>query len=251
MEIKRKPFQGVSNIIRFNWHFYLIASWTIVAIFLIKIYLPSPIQWLINSLLIIVIAVISISIFISYYIYDFSGLYQLKWLPDLNKHKSLNITAGFDETSELIKNNFKTAELLICDFYDHLGKKEISIIRARKAYPPNKDSISISTTQLDFKDNSFDHCIAILAAHEIRAEQDRILLFKELYRITKSTGTIFITEHLRDWKNFMAYNIGFLHFHSKASWLNTFSKSGFKVKQEMKSTPFITTFILEKDGTTT
>ena len=25
MAVARKPFQGVSNIIRFNWHFYLLA----------------------------------------------------------------------------------------------------------------------------------------------------------------------------------------------------------------------------------
>jgi hypothetical protein len=51
---------------------------------------------------------------------------------------------------------------------------------------------------------------------------------------------------LRDLPNFMAYNIGYFHFLSKASWLDTFEKTQLTLKTELKITPFISTFLLEK-----
>jgi hypothetical protein len=47
----------------------------------------------------------------------------------------------------------------------------------------------------------------------------------------------------------MAYNFGFFHFHSKNTWLKTFHRSGLTITNEIKITPFITTFILDKNGT--
>ena len=88
----------------------------------------------------------------------------------------------------------------------------------------------------------------IFAAHEIRNEEERSLFFKELARILKPGGNIVVTEHLKDLPNFMAYNIGFLHFHSKRSWLTTFKSADLILKKETKQTPFISTFILCKNG---
>lgn len=90
----------------------------------------------------------------------------------------------------------------------------------------------------------------ILSAHEIRNEIERIELFKELNRVIKLNGQIYVTEHLRDFPNFLAYNIGFFHFHTKSSWLKTFNDANLKIRQEIKLTPFISTFILYKNGNT-
>jgi hypothetical protein len=57
-----------------------------------------------------------------------------------------------------------------------------------------------------------------------------------------------VTEHLRDPANFLAYTIGFLHFHSRRTWLDTFQSAGLRVEREVKTTPFVTTFFLAKDG---
>ncbi|MEO7045031.1 MAG: methyltransferase, partial [Ferruginibacter sp.] len=97
---------------------------------------------------------------------------------------------------------------------------------------------------------SIDKIFTILSAHEIRDDKERVSFFEELHRVLNSTGQIIVTEHLRDTANFLAYNIGFFHFHSKATWLKTFQLSGFQIVNEIKITPFITTFILEKNGTT-
>ena len=83
----------------------------------------------------------------------------------------------------------------------------------------------------------------------------RIVVINSLEDVKQSSpmkntpkGQVIVTEHLRDTANFIAYNIGFLHFHSKETWLQTFRNAGFKVFQEIKITPFISTFILTKNG---
>lgn len=250
MELNRKPLQGVLNIIRFNWHFYLIAGTVLFSLIILREYQPIQIQPLILLFVLVTIVTILISLIVSFYIYDLSGFYKLNWLPDAHKKSILNINAGFDETSNIIKTHFPNSHLTICDFYDPAKHTEVSIKRARNAYPQPENIIQVSTSKLPFADSSFDYCLAILSAHEIRDEKERIDFFRELNRITKSTGQIFVTEHLRDLNNFMAYTIGFFHFHSRARWLSTFEKANLQLKNEIKHTPFITIFTLQKNGIT-
>jgi len=250
MEVKRKPFQGVLNIIRFNWHFYLLAGLLLIGLLCFRLTLPQIIQPVALWLSILAILTLSLSLLISFHIYDRSDLYTLNWLPNSDNKKVLNINAGFDETSEIIKSKYPDTELTICDFYNPDKHTEISIERARKAYPPSPTTIQVSTDKLPFQENFFDYTLAILSAHEIRDSRERIQFFKELNRVTKPRGQIFVTEHLRDINNFAIYTVGFFHFFSKTTWVNTFKKSNLKVKSEIKTTPFITTFILIKDGDT-
>lgn len=248
MELKRKPFQGVWNIIRFNRHFYLAACIVLTSLIIIRPYLPGQLQTIIFWMAVLAALSVTISLLVSLYVYDLSDLYRFRWLPDLTNKKILNINAGFDETSAIITNRFPQSVLTICDFYHPDRHTEISIRRARKAYPPHPHTIPVSTNNLPFGDHSFDYVLAILSAHEIRDEQERIHFFKELSRVTTPTGQIFVTEHLRDFNNGIAYTFGFFHFHSKAGWLHTFAQANLVVKAEIKTTPFVTTFILEQYG---
>jgi ubiquinone/menaquinone biosynthesis C-methylase UbiE len=248
--IIRKPFQGVGNIIRFNWHYYALSALLVVFIFIIQRYFAFSVTG--NILAILIICTTIISLAVSAYIYDFSDLYKLSWLNDL-KHseneKIININAGFDETSSLIKSKFENCELFVADFYDPQKHTEISIKRARSAYPPFPNTQQISTTHLPIKDNSTDKVFTIFSAHEIRNQAERIAFFKELNRVLKPSGQVMVTEHLRDTPNFLAYNIGFFHFYSRATWVTIFRLAGLTVSKEIKTTPFITTFILQKNGT--
>ena len=246
MELKRKPIHGVANIIRFNWHFYLMAFVAFVILFLLKNQFPQQIQIFLNVGIAVAMFTLLISLFVSFYVYDLSDLYQLNWIKNADNKNILNLNAGFDETSEIIINKFPQTDLTICDFYNPEKHTEISIKRARHAYPPNPKTISVSTNDLPFSENAFDNSFAILSAHEIRNENERVQFFKELSRVTN--GQIFVTEHLRDFNNFMAYTIGVFHFYSRKSWLRTFRQADLTVMQEIKTTPFITTYVLEKNG---
>lgn len=246
MELKRKPFQGILNIIRFNWHFYASAGMVIVALTLLRDVFPSLQNLTVIGALIIGITVIG-SLLVSFYIYDFSDLYRLKWLANCNGDVMLNINAGFDETSGIIQHKFPNISLTVCDFYNPKHHTEISLKRARKVYPPKPETILVTSEHLPFAEDTFDKSLVILCAHEIRNEAERIAFFTELKRVTK--GQIFVTEHLRDLNNFMAYNFGFFHFYSRKRWLQAFERANLAVKQEIKTTPFISTFVLEKHGT--
>jgi ubiquinone/menaquinone biosynthesis C-methylase UbiE len=249
----RKPFQGVWNIIRFNWHYYVLSTFIIVFILILQHYFIS-IRFVANILVLLIVYSTLISLVVSSYIYDFSDLYKFAWLNSL-KHgegeRIINIHAGLDETSELLRIQFKTSELIVADFYDPEKHTEISIKRARKAYPPFSNTQQVSTKHLAMQDCYVDKIFTIFSAHEIRNNDERIAFFKELQRVLKPSGQVIVTEHLMDTANFLAYNIGFLHFHSKSTWLKTFQLSGLCVSKEIKTTPFITTFILEKNGTST
>lgn len=247
METIRTPYQGISNIIRFNWHFYVIAFGTASSLFVASYLLQHHLLFYLLAGAITCTTIISL--WASYYIYDVSSLYQLDWLnSDKTDALILNINAGFDETSRLIEEQYPQATVLALDFYDPQKHTEVSIKRAREAYPPFLGTQKIDTHQLGMEDNSVDKIILMLAAHEIRNEEERIRFFQELKRVLKPSGRIYVTEHLRDTANFMAYTIGFLHFHSKKTWFTTFRKAGLALNTELKTTPFISTFILHKYG---
>jgi ubiquinone/menaquinone biosynthesis C-methylase UbiE len=251
MEQMRKPFQGVLNIIRFNWHFYFIAITLVLVLFFIANYFEKPYTNFIYIFNVLVVSSIFISLLVSLYVYDISGLYQLAWIDHNHKETLIvNINAGFDETSYLLQYKFKNAEFIALDFYNPENHTEVSIKRARKAYAPFPKTKQIKTMNTELAENSADKIFVILSAHEIRNQIERKDFFTELSRVIKPTGQIYVTEHLRDFSNYLAYNIGFFHFHTKASWLKTFKDANLNIKKEIKITPFISTFILDKNGNT-
>lgn len=248
----RKPFQGVWNIIRFNWPFYVSAVGLVLVILLFLSYASLQLKVYAGIALVFVVVPAVISLLVSFYVYDLSGLYKLEWLNGLKQNagaKLININAGFDETSIVLKNKFKDTEMIACDFYDPAKHTEPSIRRARKAYPPYPNTLRISTNELPFKNDWADIMFVIFSAHEIRNSEERNAFFTELHRVISPSGKIVVVEHLRDVVNYLAYNIGALHFHSRAAWLNTFAAARLSIDREVKITPFISAFFLSKHGT--
>ena len=249
MEEIRKPFQGVKNIVLFNWHFYLIGFVIGVLLVIAMQVTDGLIKNIFFSVGILIFTSMLISLAVSYFIYDYSKLYKFDWIIPHNEDEIIvNIHAGFDETTVTIKNRFKNSYVKCLDFYDPEKHTEPSIERARKAYPPVIDTIQINTTMLPLGLGSVDKIYLILAAHEIRNTMERENFFTELNKVLKQNGKIYVTEHLRDLPNFLAFNFGSFHFYSKKSWLSIFRKANLELMQEFKCTFFISTFILHKNG---
>ncbi|WP_245705953.1 class I SAM-dependent methyltransferase [Catalinimonas alkaloidigena] len=191
-----------------------------------------------------------VSLLVSFYVYDLSSLYQLQWLEvPKTPQRLVNIHAGFDESSVLLKEKFPTTDLIIFDFYDPARHTEVSIRRARKAYPPHPDTQHIRTDRLPLPDQYADLMCVLFAAHEIRNAKERIQFFQELHRSLQSDGHVVVVEHLRDIFNFISYTIGVFHFFPEPTWRKTFILGGFRIRQRKKITPFVTCYVLEKDGT--
>lgn len=247
--MKRGKFEGVLNILSFNRHFYI--SVLLIIAFL-SFALFSFTAWsgaMIVLIIVIILFPVIISLVVSHYIYDRTHLYNLPWLESIEKVSSLrilNVNAGFDETSGILKEKFPKANLEIVDFYNPDKHTEVSIERARRLRPSAYEFTRISTFEISKESQSFDVVLLTFAAHEIRNEEERILFFKEIHRVLAPKGVVYVTEHLRDSANFFVYTIGFFHFFPFKSWHKVFMKSGFRISSVTKTTPFVTTFELKK-----
>jgi len=247
----RKPFQGVWNIVRFNWHFYVLALLAAVVLLVVNAWFPGWYSPYVFPLLALGGVVTVMSLLVSFYVYDLTPLYSLSWLEGvqiIDYDILVNIHAGFDETSVLLKKRFPNADLRVFDFYDPAKHTEVSIERARKAYPPYPGTLKVETDQILLPSGAADAVFLLLAAHEIRNDDERVVFFCEVRRLLKTDGVVVVVEHQRDLPNFLAYNVGFFHFLSKNTWLETFEKSKLHIEKKSKITPFLTVYILNKHG---
>ena len=246
MNIKRKPFQGVLNILSFNRHFYILglaALALLIASYFLYIW-PASLFWTI-SLLFSYALIMPLSV--AAYVYDLSGYYELEWLkclnlPDAEDYQNVNINAGFDETSFIIKHLLPKSDLKVFDFYNPSQHTEPAIIRARKVSLVYPNTQQINSGHIPLNDNSVDVIFLLSAAHEIRSHNERIQFLKECRRVCKPNANLILVEHLRDFPNFIAFSIGFTHFFSKKVWQQSFEEAGFSTFSETKFTPFMSIF---------
>ncbi len=246
MEQIRKPFQGVLNILSFNRHFYIIGIGVLTLIITSHVFIvwSDFLFWLI---VVLFLYGLIIPLIVSTYVYDFSGYYDFHWLKncavaDSNTNHILNINAGFDETSFIIKNNFPQSNLKVYDFYNAKQHTETAIIRARKVSLVYPNTQQIKSNRIPEKDKSINIIFLLTAAHEIRSHEEKVQFLKECHRLCKPNGKVIMVEHLRDLPNFLAFTIGFTHFFSRSAWRNAFEQAGFATFQETKFTPFMSIF---------
>jgi SAM-dependent methyltransferase len=99
---------------------------------------------------------------------------------------------------------------------------------------------------LPLPNGTIDVATLLLSAHELRSDEARGALFTELRRVLGPGGRVVVAEHLRDWANFLAYGPGFLHFHSRRTWIRCFARHRFDVHREFSITPFVRVFVLRR-----
>lgn len=250
-QMKRKPIQGLLTVLRFNWHFYMLALIGIGAAPLLSWWLDPSYLGIACVFSAVGFLTVITSIAATLHAYDLSGLYALRWLEPWMRGAvtGANIHSGFDETTELLREGYPGVHWHVFDFYDPAKHTEISIKRARAAHPPQSGTRDISTSRVPLENRSLDRIVLILAAHEIRDHGERVTFFRELHRVLATDGVVIVTEHLRDPSNIIAYTVGAWHFHPRCEWLATFGEAGFEIVAEMQNNLLITTFILRKHGT--
>jgi SAM-dependent methyltransferase len=246
MDVKRRKFQGVLNILSFNRHFYVLGL-TALALIIGSQFIfnwSTILFWVIVSAFIYGLL---IPLIVSAYVYDYSGFYKFDWLNKLKIEDSkdkfnLNINAGFDETSFIIKKILPHSGLKVYDFYNAKQHTEPAIIRARKVSLIYPNTQQINSKSIPLKDHSVDTIFLLSAIHEIRNHDEKVQFLKECHRVCKPTGHVIMVEHLRDFPNFLAFTIGFTHFFSKNTWKKAFAEAEFNSFQETKFTPFMSIF---------
>jgi SAM-dependent methyltransferase len=248
---KRARFEGVAQILRFNWHFYVIDCVIIIAA------APAISRLLIAQTLRVVaecaIAIAGFwilgSLVVSYWIYDRSPLMRWGWIRGALKSELrawINIHSGLDESTPALRELFPRASWRVLDIYDERAMTEPSIRRARRLARNEIAAQAVSFRCLPIKSTEVDAVFLLLSAHELRTQSARDEFFAELHRILAPDGRIVLVEHLRDLANAIAFGPGAFHFHSRRTWLRTIGHAGFAVADEFRITPFVRVFILRR-----
>ncbi len=237
-------FKGVSQIVWFNWPFYASALVAGVLALLVKPALPQSFQlWVEVAVLLGALSVL-LTLVASWFVYDLCDLYSLNYISLGSPQRIANIHAGFDETSSALRAKYPGAIIDIYDFYDPQKHTEASIRRARARFPSLPETVAIDSSHIPIGEHTYDAIFLIFSAHEIRDDSERVTFFKELRSVTKPDARVYVIEHLRDWKNALAYSIGCLHFHSETTWRKTFDASGWEIVARKPANAFVVSYEL-------
>ncbi|HRF78690.1 MAG TPA: class I SAM-dependent methyltransferase [Flavobacteriales bacterium] len=242
----RSRYEGMWNVVRFNWPKYVLGCCGILAAFVVAWLFPD-VRLLFIAFGLLGTVVVLLPLLASHVIYDRSALYRMPWLDGLRVRpleRVVNLNAGFDESSAILHERFPESELTVVDLFDAVRCTEPSIVRARMAYPPYPGTLLSKDGELPVLTGSLALVIAFLSLHEVRTHVDRVAMMKEIRRTLAVDGHLVVTEHLRDLPNALAFTIGVFHFHTRKMWTRAFRESGLLLIAEHRTAGFITTFIL-------
>jgi len=245
----RGQWQGMLNIVRFNWPFYT-AAVVVLVVSLVGLFLFTGVFAIIACGVTIAGAAYFLlgSLGVSHIIYDRSDLYRWGWteraLTGVNLRQAIFCHCGFDEASEHLCKRFGNVQWRLLDHFDEARMTEPSIRRARTMLPPTPGTLPSRHDAWPIAAESTDVVFGLLAIHELRSEGERCAWFAEARRCLKKGGRVVLVEHVRDAANFLAFGPGFLHFHTKASWRRCWEQAGFRSIDEFCVTPFVRIFVL-------
>ena len=238
------------QIVRFNWPYYAVAAAVVAAALAAAPWVPF--RWLryaIDAAAAIVAMWLVASLIVSWIVYDRSRLMDWDWvLQALGFTPSawINLHAGHDDSSPALQRIFPGALGRVFDIYDPAEMTEPSIAMARRLARNAVAAEPADYRRLPLPKGTIDAALLLLSAHELRSDAARSALFSELRRVLGPGGRVVVAEHLSDWANFLAFGPGFLHFHSRRTWLRCFSRHRFDVHREFSITPFVRIFVLRR-----
>jgi len=244
-------FDGVRQILRYNVHYYLASlAVVVVAAALIWFHLaPPPLDTAVSMVAGLVAFWSLSSLAVSYYVYDYAAVTRWEWLRGMltvPPRAWANVHAGLDQSTAILKDFYPGAEYVVIDIFDPDAMTEPSIARARRLHPATHGAISSKASAVPLPDQGTDTVFLLFVAHELRRHSGRVEFLREIERVLAPSGQVLLVEHLRDWKNFVAFGPGFLHFFSRREWLCVIREAMLKVRYEQNVTPFVRCFIVSK-----
>ncbi len=249
--VLRGPFDGVLQIVRYNWNLYVvaIAICSVVVGLVLAVHPPTVLAALLITGAVVAVFWLALSLAVSYYVYDRSDLYRWQWIRErvaLNPRHVVNVHAGLDETSLALQEMYPAAEVTILDVYDPAEMPEPSIARARREAHSMLVSVKADFRRLPLRSASTDLATVIFVAHELRRPTSKEAFFRELTRVIKPGGTVLLVEHLRDAWNLVAFGPGAFHFFPRREWLRIAATTGFELSAEISRTVFVRALVFRR-----
>jgi hypothetical protein len=246
---ERGKWQGMITIARLNWPYYAAAAVMLVLSAWGLTQRPKLELGIICGFALAgAVYFLFVSLAISHVIYDRSDLYRWGWLERaLRGAKPTGMVfchCGFDEASRALRERFGNIRWLALDHFDETRMTEASIRRARRMFAPAPGTVPAKFDRWPAEAAGADVIFGLLAIHELRSEAEREAWFLEAKRCLTPGGRVVLTEHTRDFANFLAFGPGFVHFHSRASWRRSWERAGFNCLDEFKLTPWIRVFVI-------
>jgi SAM-dependent methyltransferase len=245
----RGPYQGVMQILQFNWRMYLATLAALFAAAGVWPMAPAAMRIALVAVLVPAAFWMIASIAVSHYVYDCFPLYDLHWLARALAHEPrrwINVHAGWDETTGLLANLFPDAVGEAVDIFDPAVMTEPSIRRARRLDHGAVPATSARFDALPFESGTVDTVFVIFAAHELRRAAQREQFFREVARVLTPGGEVMVMEHARDAWNFLAFGPVFLHFFPRRAWRQAARQAGLDVRTERGMTRFVHAFLLRR-----
>jgi SAM-dependent methyltransferase len=240
---------GVRQIVRFNWPSYAAASVLVASVPILAPYLPD-----VTALRAAVLTAAGLaaywtiaSLAVSWIVYDRSPLMSGSWIAGALGYVPavwVSVHAGLDEFTPILRRRFPRSAGRSFDMFDSRVMTEPSIARARQHAAGESERVDYR--RLPAGRGSADAVLMLLSAHELRAREGREDLLREASRVLEPGRRALVAEHLRDLPNIAAFGPGAWHFHSRRTWLRAFDASGLVLADELRLTPFVRIFVLEK-----
>ncbi len=237
-------------VVLFNKDKIFIGIAVSIIAFVTALFVSPILSKLLIALSILVIINIAMSLFASYKLYDQSSLYEPEKLFEgiqFNKNdKGILLHASFDPISRKLENLIEPENLKIYNLYGNRHEDEKSIEISNQVFPPHPNQIDVDPTNLEDKSNSINYIFAITSAHEILTQDKRVKFFKEAKRILKDDGTLILCEQMRNFINFVFFNIGAFHFVTLKDWEEAIDESGMQIIKKEKLTNWGTVIYIGK-----
>jgi hypothetical protein len=237
-------------VVSFNRHFFALALLACAVGIALFVLVANPLARVPLALgVALAVYFMVASVIASYFAYDASDLYKLKWWParclERPPEDGIVVHAGFDPASAGIKAKFPRMRLRVLDFFDAGTTTEASIRRAHRLSLPSAPEERVAAGAWPVEAGSQDVVFALSAAHELRRLEDRVAFFREARRVLRRTGKIIVIEQLRDFFNFACFGVAAFHFLSRRIWLQSFARADLKVVDEFSISPFMRAFVIQ------
>jgi SAM-dependent methyltransferase len=244
----RGQFDGVLQIVRYNWSLYVAAIFVsaLVVGLVIVIHPPAVLTAVLILGAVAAVFWLALSLAVSHYVYDRSDLYRWEWIRERvapNPRHVVNVHAGLDKTSLALQEMYPAAEVTILDIYDPAEMPEPSIARARREARFMLATVKADFRKLPLETASADLVTVIFVAHELRRAASKEAFFREASRALQPGGRLLLVEHLRDGWNLLAFGPGGFHFFPRQEWIRVAGATGFQLREEISRTVFVRAFV--------